>query len=665
MAKDTTYDKVIEDAINLINRLKKSWDTEYATFADYRRMAAGDLPKAMKEKLADPKYKYKSKLKPRVIPDAIKDLTGYLSHTLFHNRDGAFEFVPVEEQDAEKADKATKLVSYCWERTNVKMTSKSILRDTAAVGTGYGLINQWIDRRFVPPPQGIVTKLLGRKGSFNEIYRGPKLIRVKAETLYPQKVKSWENVSALARIFPVPVSRLLYETTKGGLYEGARDSILKLERHEFEDPDILTDIWPENQNDTQAAAPSIKDFPVLMGELWQLFQYKSDDFPMWYCITIADFNNIDKEKPAVIRFARDPMRTNNHPFIRTVIFPNDDRLNGYAVPEMLKDLNLEMFHKRNQSIDYINLLMAVHGTIWGKQHGMAPDDITMAIGRYKELKSGSPKELHTVTLDTSPLIAANNEIALIEHDIERTMAQNKITSGRDPARREAATIGALIDENAKIRQTDPIEEFEESFIKPCAREYLLQSQVFMTAAMRLRVLGMKGMWEWETVTPEEIMGSFDVKCVASSQIIPRAMKQANLNAIFQTLGNNPYVAPKLDWLALTADLFETMEYFKGKKYIQSPTIVRENIQRENEYMKAYGMPWIPVMSDDHPAHIEGHMADPDVANSDNGKMHIMEHQGMLRQLQGQSGGNQSALYTQAGEMMNDFSATSAPKALGR
>jgi hypothetical protein len=357
------------------------------------------------------------------------------------------------------------------------------------------------------------------------------------------------------------------------------------------------------------------------------------------------------------------MKTGYHNILRAIIFPNPDRINGYAVPEMLKDLNLEMFYKRNQVIDYVNLLMAVHGTIWGKDNGLPKDDIVMKIGKYKSLKTGNPKELHTVTLDVTPVTAAYQEIGLIKRDVEETMAQNKISSGKDPIRREAATIGAIIDENAKIRQTDPIEELEESLIKPMAMSYLVQAQIFMTSAQRIRILGKNG-WEWEMVEPSDIQGAFDVECVASSQIIPRAMKQANANAIINTFGNNPYLAPKLDWGEVYKAVCDLMEWPQAKKFLKDPTMLQEEIQREEDFMLETDMVWIVLPSEDDVAHLNSHMQR--IAGIDNGKMHIQDHLNSIKIKQGQIGGvGQTSLYTNQGEALNDMASTNAPKAIGR
>ena len=669
MAEYKLNETEVTDVVQLIKTLCEDWTDTYETFADYRLMAVGELPKEHTQRLKRTEYEQRSKLKPRLIVDAIKDLKSYSSHTIFHNPDGAFGFDPTEENDIGRAEKATDLVKHCWYRTHVKRTCKAIIEDMAQVGTGYSMINQWIDRRYVPqPPVSRIRKTINgitgkTQEQFKILYRGPKLVRLKTELVCPQRVKEWDKVSAIARKFTIPYSKLQYESVSGGLASKYAPQIRKLEAREFEEPDKLFEIHKDNEETT--IRPKIKDFPVLCAELWQNCMYGDDKYPTWYRTIIADFDLGGENEPIVFNFDRDPMQTGMHNIIHSTIFPCSDRLNGFGVPEMLKDLNLEMFFKRNQVIDYINLLMAVHGTIWGLPNGMPPDDITVQTGRYKELKQGNPKDLHTVKLDITPVTAASVEIGRIEQDVQKAMAQNEITSGRTPVRREAATIGALIDENAKIRQTDPIEEIEESLIKPVATGYLMQIQTFMTSGMRIRILGRDKAFEWELVKPEEIQGAFDVRCVASSQIMPRAMKQANMNAFLQTFGGNPYIAPKLDWLELYKDVCDILEWPKAKQYVKDPSRLEEDIRREEEFMIANpDMPWAVNPSEDHPEHNSSHMQN--IAHLPNGKMHISEHVWHIRQLQGQSGGGQeSAAYTNQGELLNDVSSTSSAKATGR
>ncbi len=661
-------DTEIGDAVQLIKSLKEGWNTTYETFADYRLMSAGELPKEYKERLKKPEYEQRSKLRTRVIADAIKDLRSYVGYELFRNPDGAFEFIPFEENDTGRAKKATDLVSYCWYRTHVKRVCKAIIEDIAQVGTGYSMINQWIDRRYVPQPpvstiKKITNRLTGRtQDKFKVLYRGPKLVRLKTELVYPQKVKEWNKVSAIARMFTIPYSRLKYESATGGLTSKYVSEIKRLEKKEFEEPDKKFEIHKDNEEDVNR--PKIKDFPVLCGELWQNCTYGDEEYPTWYRLIIADFDLGGEDKPIIINFDRDPMETGMHNIIHSTIFPVPDRLNGNGVPEMIQDLSLEMFTKRNQVIDYTNLLFAIHGTVWGRANGLEPDDITVQTGRYKALKTGSPKDLHTVQVDITPLTAGYNEMGRIDRDVQNAVGSNEITSGRNPIRREAATIGALIDENAKIRQTDRIEEAEETIIKRVANGYLMQIQTFMTSDMRIRVLGRKKAFEWELVRPEEIQGAFDIRCVASSRIMPRAMKQANLNAFMQTFANNPYIAPKLDWIPLYKDVCDILEMPKAKGYIRDPSKIEEDIRREEEFMIANpDMPWAVTLSEDHPEHLSSHMQK--IAHLPNGKMHISEHVWHIRQLQGQNGGQESAAYANSGELLNDVSAGSSAKALGR
>jgi len=653
----------IEDAQSLIRNLRDSWDETYENFTDYRLMAAGDLPKKMNELLDTNEYYRRSKLKPRIVVDAIRDLTAYISHTIFRNRDGAFSFEPTEEQDINRADKATRLVRYGWSRTNVKMVAKSILRDAAAVGLGYGMVNQWIDRRYTPAGKGIWAKVVGEKPGFKETYRGAKLIRLKTESVFPQKTDDWEKVGAIARVYIVPKSRLQKETVRDGLLEQYKAQIEKIDRIRPDDSSLKYNIYPETFDKEELA--KVKDYPVVIGELWQNATYGKDEQPTWYRILIANFDRGGEEEPLIVGFDRDPMQTGFHNIIPAQIFPVEDRLHGMAVPEMLRALNLEMFHKRNQSIDYLNLFFNLSGTIWGKTNGLPPEDILVQTGKYKGYRGNSPKDLFAVKLDSSPLIAGAAEMSRIDQDVQHTMAQNQITSGRDPQRREAATIGALIDENAKIRQTDPVEEVEETLIKPVAMSYLMQAQVFMTKEQRFRVLGSKGMIDWETVTPDDIQGHFDVKCVSSSQIMPRSMKQANINAIIQTFANNLYIAPKLDWVSLYKDVVTEFEWEKAAAYIKDPSIVQEEIAREEDFMVANpDMPWVVNKGDDDSAHLDSHMQN--IAHLPNGKMHIQEHIQSLQMKQGQmGGGNDTAAYSNQGELLNDISAGSSTKALGR
>ena len=650
MATDYKLKKTdIEDIQQLIKTLRDSWTSTYLKFSDYRRMANGELPKEMADRLELPEYERRSKLRPRIIVDAIKDMKSYINHTIFNNPDGPFEFTPVDDQtDWRNAENSTRLVRHGWKLTGVKMTAKSVLDDTLQTGVGYSMISQSVKRRFVG-------------NNFREVYRGAESKRLRVESVFPQKVKYWESVSALARLFVLPVSYLLKETVPGGLLIDHKKAVKNLKRVHFDDPELLYELYPESTENAEQAENQIKDFPVLIAELWQSAMYGKDEIPQWYRTWVADFEAGD---PIVIGFDEDPMGTNYHNIIRSQVFPVTDRLTGAAVPEMLVDLDLEMFNKVNQMIDYGNLLSNLQGTVIGRHNGMAADSLICRIGRFMGLKTGEPKDLHTIGLDVQPLITGYQELGRIQHDVEHTMAQNANTFGREGARRETATVGSIINEGAIIRQTDPVEEFEETYVKPTANAYLMQAQIFMGQTQRLRILGQDGAIEWEgVVTPEDIMGAYDVVCTGSAQIIPRAMKQANIKAIMDSFMANPYLAPKIDWISFFKDIMELIEFPKAKRYIKDQTQVEADIKRENDFMVASGMAWPVNLTDDDTEHLKGHVGVID--RLDNGQMHIAEHLNNLQMKQGKSTGSQQAMYTQSGEMLNDVSATGSPKALGR
>lgn len=659
---------VVADAIDLTKELKTIWDKTYlGAFVDYRRVCDGKLPQTMENIYNGRDYKRRSKLKPRLIADILKDLVAYTSHTLFAKGD-AFEFIPFEKNDVDGAEWANKLVSYSWLRTKVKLAAKSIIRDAGKLGGGFGRIEQYTDWRFRPRVVKDGVEQFDENNmpvSDNQIlYRGGRLVRICPETVYPENISCFENIGACPVVMSVPLSKIQAEAqNERGLYYNYRHNVKKIKRFDFQNPEQEYNQDTEHDDNHYR----LKDYPVQVAEIWQRMRYGKDDVATWYCITIANYGS---GTPLVIRFARDPMGTGTHPFIMCRIFPRDDRMYGDSIAEMLMDLFLEKFHKKNQRIDFVNYMIAVHGTIFGKTNQIATDNLIFKMGKFIQLRSGQPKDLHTVTLPTEAIVATIQEEGMIDKEAAEAMASNKITSGKDPARREAATTNAIIDENAKIRQTEPISNIEETLVKPVANAYLLQCQLYMPASMRIRILGEKG-YEWQDARRKDILGRYDVICRASTEILPRALKQANMNAMIQTYV--PVLGQSLDLFEIFKVHAELNEIPNAHKWIKDTSHIEADIKREEDFMVATGQPWIALKHEPHIQHLNSHAdlinqlytENPDNPAIEALENHITQHQKLLSIQQGQTqvGGQPRA--DNMGDYLNNTSAEIAPKAAGR
>ena len=661
---------VVADAIDLTKELKTSWDKTYlGVFTDYHRVIHGELPQKMESLYNGRNYKRRSKLKPRLIADIFKDLVAYTSHTLFA-KNSAFEFIPFEKNDIDGAKRANQLVRYSWLRTNVKLVAKSIIRDAATLGGGFGRIEQYTDWRFRPRTlvNGVEQYDEGTglpTSGYDILYRGGKLVRMCTETVYPENVNCFENIGACPVVMTLPLSKIQAESqNERGLYYNYRNNVKKIKRVDFENPEQEYISTTEHSNTNYR----IKDFPVKVAEIWQRMRYGKDDVATWYCITIA---NYDSGTPLVIRFARDPMGTGTHPFVFCRIFPRDDRMFGDAIPEMLMDLFLEKFHKKNQRIDFINFMLAVHGTVFGKRGQIATDNLIFKMGKFIQLRNGQPKDLYTVTLPTEAIGATIQEESIIDKEAAEAMASNKITSGRDPSRREAATTNAIIDENAKIRQTEPISNIEETLVKPVANAYLMQCQLYMPQNMRVRIMGNDNKYDWVNVERKDILGRYDIMCRASTEILPRALKQSNYNAMVQTYGQ--ILGQSLDWVEIFKEHAELNEMPNAHKWIKDASYIEADIKREEDFMVAMGQPWIALNHEPHIQHLNSHadlLNDLYTENPDNPAVmalenHIQQHQKLLSIQQGQQqvGGQPRA--DNMGEYLNNTSSTMSPKVAGR
>lgn len=632
-------EKLVQKTVDVIDQWKNWWDGKLykGFFPDYRRMADGKLPQVIEDKLSADKYKRRAKLVPRLIPDAISDMTSKLFNALF-NRDKLFDFVGrINAEDDDKAADAYHVVKHDWDfefadLMPTKIEFRKALRDSVTVGGGFVERQHHTERILSPRYIGGEYKA----SHFETVYVGPRYVWIRAEMIYVDPTtRIFKKRSGYIKLLTTSISAIRKEAVEGGLYEEYKKNVKNIQKGDF-DPDLEATYDPSDDHRGNQQDDEAPDFKVTLGEWWTSIDPLKEILTE-HVVTIAN----PLKTPLLLRYDRDPMQTGKDPLEMCVVYPDDTRLFGKCIPEMQQDYMLEMFYKRNQRIDLINRAKAIGGTTFGNTSAFNKNTLLVKEGLFVNMRGSDMKHI-PLDLTAYPHLMAEED--RIRKDADRTAATNPVTMGLEASRRETATTTATIDENAKRRSNDPISMAEDTLIRPCAKGSLIHEYVLGSEEKWVRILGRDRKWIFKNIRREDILGNFDVVCHASTEILARAVKQANMNAMGQMYMNS---AVEFDRQEFAREHFKLSEIPNADRIVSDVTLEKERIARENSMLIA-GIGIKPLMKENHSQHVIGHLTalqemlgqdgDPNEPMAVPLKTHAQIHVQMQATISGQQGG---------------------------
>lgn len=645
-------EKLISQATDTIRRYVDHWNPLYTgAFRDYRTMAARKMPDSVMDKLKANKYTGKAKLVPGLIADHIEaKTTSVMNNTL--NRNEPFKFAGQDEKDQPNAENGRKLVMYNWQFTNFKMEARKAVRDAGIVGTGWMVRSHYVDRRLRRDFGGADPYV---KENFDEVYIGPRFHYRRAEMMYPEPKPpglDFNRITSIVEIFSLPITAIRKEGVNGGLFEKYRSNIKNILKEDYK-PDSETKFSLSDDHSTGESADIETDFKVLVANWWtSLLDIYGNETPAWHRTTIANWET----NPQLLACDIDPMGNGKHPFYCVTMFdPPEPRLNGASLTEKLYNIFLENFYKRNQRIDLINRAAKRAGLLIGPRSSFPTEFIE------------ANKDLLVFSSDGRGITALPIELGAYQHmmmeeektekDADSTARTNPVTRGLTAQRRETATTTATLDQNAKEQTLDPIAMIEQTLIIPAAEDSHEHNLILVPEPYIGRVLGSDRQPQFFSFSRRDILGRFDAICLGSSEVTPKALKLANLNAMVDRYSRLPV---EIDWGKVAKRHWEMAEF--GEDVVITTSIQDDNIQRENEAM-ADGVTWLPLPHEDHQRHIGGHqqyirlLMSKGMTKDDEGMVAIMMHIKMHLQLMGEQQGalaqqGQAPSYENMGELLD-------------
>jgi hypothetical protein len=670
---------IVSRTVEIFDKWKTHWDKMYdGIFADYRRLADGQLDKETAEKYNTKEYSYNSKLIPQVIPNVNEFLKTTIINSIF-NRDEVFEIIGRRQNDSSNADDMYDVISYESDEMQLKEVCQEIVEDALEIGIGYGA-NEYYKRNEPAPKlneNGVIESM-----GIETTYEGARLIRKRPESIYPDPdATKIEDITGYGEYVFVNISDLLVESKQGGIYFDFADNVNSILPGDF-DTSIRQKLnrYVDHANSDSVIPNDIDDYPVILLQMWRKLADKKGDIPTWHLIVIAN----PKTNPQLIRYDIDPFKTGRHPLVACRVFPKNDRLVGKCTSEKIKDYMLEKFQGKNRIIDITNDIADLAGMLFAPDTTF--DKSSMAVKRKKVVKTMvMANEIKNIPLDSTPIIPLMNREDRIDNEIQETMAMPPIRMGMAPNRRDPATTSSIVDENSKVRGNGPIKAVEDTLMRPTIKDFIILSQLHLPTDIAIRILGKDGNWNYRNVAKKDIQGFYDIKFYGSTEVLTKGVKLALFEKAIQIFGMNPHV--RLDWQGVFKKYIKMAEIPGGDKFAPELSWDEANAERENEAMLA-GVVWKAIESDNHEVHIPLHLKAKDVleqflaiAQKQNnqesiGKLtevvsnfdtHLQQHQQFRQAINGQmniGAGSQIPMMSNQQELLGNIASNQNTEVLG-
>jgi len=277
----------------------------------------------------------------------------------------------------------------------------------------------------------------------------------------------------------------------------------------------------------------------------ELLEYWTDD----RVIVVAN-------RSQIIRNEENPYWHCKKPFIRIVDHLVPHELYGIGEIEPIEYLQYELNDTRNQRMDNVNLIInrmwkVLRGADINPEHLVSRPGGIIPVDDMEEIE---PLEVADVTS------SAYKEEAEIKRDIDRTMGVYEYARGETTDRRETATTASILSNAANERFKMKVRLMEDMGLRRLGLMLIQLNQQFIDRERVIRILGEDGVY-FQTVTPEDIAGEFDVMPIGSTvePIVNKDTRLTQLLNLYSNIKDSPYIdqAAFLKRILEVADIKDT------------------------------------------------------------------------------------------------------------
>lgn len=273
----------------------------------------------------------------------------------------------------------------------------------------------------------------------------------------------------------------------------------------------------------------------------ELLEYWTDD---WVTVVAARTVEI-RDEPLPFYHGRKPfVEINDHSIAHEFY--------GVGEVEPIRFLQYEVNTLRNQTIDATSASINQMG--WYTDAVDDPGELYNKAGHW--IKGQYNRDFGHVPNPRVNMAGVQQE-QIARNDIQWILQLFDSTRGELPSRRETATTTAITQQRADERFNSKIRRIEYQGIRRVARLLIALNQQFIDNEKVIRVVGEQGV-SWRTVSPESIMGTFDLVPKGSAQdpLIGRGQQAQSMMQFAEFLAQIPPLAQATDWIALARKIGE-------------------------------------------------------------------------------------------------------------
>lgn len=310
----------------------------------------------------------------------------------------------------------------------------------------------------------------------------------------------------------------------------------------------------------------------------------------------------------------------DYPLILMYLENEDFSFFGMSPAKLSEDMFYELYQKRNQRIDNINIALT---DVYITDDDTMPDVITPFPGKVIKVRGGADS---LVPLQKQNITDRSFQEELVsKQDIRDTFGSNDYSMGMNPTRGGESATGVMVMDRRSVAATvDMVLNVEESGLKKIAQKGLMLCEIFYTTKDKQMIVGDK-IEKFVHLDSTSIFTNFVYTCKGSDRLENQVAAKSNALQMFALFQQDPYIDP----YELRKDVFEAFEKKNIDKLLPLPEYKFIPIKKEN-YLLAQGVD-IPVdQSEDDMMHLQTHkelipilnqLKDPKPA-----LVHIRQHQ---------------------------------------
>lgn len=269
-------------------------------------------------------------------------------------------------------------------------------------------------------------------------------------------------------------------------------------------------------------------------------------------------------RSVVISVDRNPYYHQKMPFAKWDDTPVAGEFYSIGLAEAISDLQAELNTTRNQRIDNVSFTL---NRMWKIRRGsdVREEDLVSRPNGFIEVD-----EMDDVEEITFPDVTASayNEEGVIKEDMDKTSGVFDAVRGSTPARRETATTTSILANAGSERFNLKNMLIAEGGMKECLNQVIRLNQQYVDEPVETPNMGADGTVTVGRVTPEDIVGEYDIVAVGSATepSLNKEYKQSQLTQLVNVIAENPYVNQK----ELLKRVFEVFEMKNIDMLLQDP-----------------------------------------------------------------------------------------------